>query len=366
MKNFSTVGARFVIAALFFGATAVPAGAATCAFLPNAPDQHLVVKGDTLWDISGRFLEHPWCWGQVWGLNREQIRDPHWIYPGQTIYFDRKNGRLSLSPVSGDAGDGGTGLPVTRLSPQLRTEGMGRDALHTIAAGAIEPFLSRPLIVEDAQLAAAPRIVATAENHVFLGKNDKAYVTGELLGNTAFDVFRQGQPLKDPVTGKVLAYEAFFLGSLKLQAPARAGADVQTFVVTNSTEEMGVGDRLMPALPMPLLNYVPHPPERAVDARVMSIYGGVTHAGQNQIVTVNRGSLDGLDIGSVLQLYHVGKTIDDPTAAKRWLRRAPQLKLPDEQYGDLFIFRVFKHVSYGLIMRVTEPVEVGDVALSPE
>ena len=106
MKNFSTVATRAAAAALVACVVAGPVQAAECSFKPNAPDQHRVVKGDTLWDISGAFLEHPWCWPQVWGMNREEIRNPHWIYPGQVVYFDRAHGRLSLTrPGSGDGGD---------------------------------------------------------------------------------------------------------------------------------------------------------------------------------------------------------------------------------------------------------------------
>lgn len=364
MKNFSTVGARIAGAALLAGIMAAPVQAANCAFRPNAPDQHLVVKGDTLWDISGKFLEHPWCWPQVWGMNRDEIRNPHWIYPGQIVYFDRSRGRLSLSkPGADEAGQ----PPTTRLSPQFRTEGLGKDAVPSIPVSAIEPFLTPPLVVEAGELAGAPRIAATREGHLYLGQGDKVYVKGALNGAALFQVFRPGGPLKDPVTGKLLAYEAQYLGTVRLEAEAGPGADVHTFVVASASQEMGVGDRLLPMPPEPMRNYAPHPPERAVDARVMSIYGGVSYAGQNQVVAINRGSLDGLDIGAVLQLYHFGKVVADPGGDKGMLGvRRPTLKLPDEQYGNLFIFRVFKNVSYGLIMQVTEPVQVGDVAKSPE
>ena len=364
MKNFITVGARGAVAAVFASVLAAPVQAATCEFRPNAPDQHLVVRGDTLWDISGQFLEHPWCWPQVWGINRDQIRDPHWIYPGQTVYFDRLNRRLSLSRP--DAPSDGI-EQTTRLSPQIRTEGLGNDAVQSISAGAIEPFLSRPLIVEEGELNSAPRIAAIGDNHVYLGKDDKLYVRGVLHGATSFQVFRPGSPLKDPETGRLLAYEAVYLGTVKLQAEAKPGVDVHTFTVSSSTQEMGVGDRLMPAPPTPLRNYVPHPPQRQVNARVLSIYSGVTYAGQNQVVSVNRGSLDGLDVGAVLQLYHFGQTVADPGGKQGVMGLGKtMIKLPDEQIGNLFIFRVFKHVAYGLIMQVTKPVEVGDVAKSPE
>jgi hypothetical protein len=362
MKNFSTVSARFVISALFAAGLASGAQAATsCSFRADAPDQHRVVKGDTLWDISGKFLEHPWCWGQVWNLNRAQIANPHWIYPGQIVYFNRRTGRLGLYPDDGTDGNG-----ITRLSPQVRTLDMDRDAVPSIASSAIEPFLTQPLVIDADRMAAAPRIIAAQENHVFLGPKEKAYVRGNLDGVKMFQVFRPGKALTDPVTKKVLGYEAFYLGTAQLTAEAKPGSDVHTFTVVSVKEEMGVGDQLVPLPPTPIINYAPHPPLQETDARVMSIYGGVSYAGQSQIVSVNRGSLDGLDIGAVLQLYHFGATVKDPTAKKGWFGRTPSVKLPDEQYGDLFIFRVFDHISYGLIMQVTQPVEVGDVAKSPE
>ncbi len=366
MKNFSTVGAHLVCAALFTGLAIPAVQAATCEFRANAPDQHVVVKDDTLWDISGKFLEHPWCWSQVWGMNREEIRNPHWIYPGQIVYLDRAAGRLRLGKKIG-VGSGDDAAPTTRLSPLLRVEGMGSDAVPSIPSGVIEPFLSQPLIIEAGQLDGAPRIIATQEGRVYLGKNDKAYVRGDLKGGTSFQAFRPAKPLKDPVTKAVIGYEAFYLGTVALRAQAKAGSEVHTFTVVNSKQEMGKGDYLMPAPPTPIRNYSPHPPERQVDARIVSIYSGVDSAGQNQVVSVNRGQLDGLDIGSVLQLYHYGKTVTDPGAGKGWHGMGTsQVKLPDEQYGSLFIFRVFKTISYGLIMQVTEPVVVGDVAKSPE
>lgn len=370
MKNFSTVGTRLVWTALFCGVVAAPAATAAalkCEFRADAPDQHTVVRGDTLWDISGQFLQQPWCWPTVWGMNRDDIANPHWIYPGQIIWFDRAAGRLRLGNRI-DA-NGGNNPATQRRSPGLRVEGLGKDAVPSIPAGVIEPFLSQPLIIENDELKGAPRIIATQDDHVFIGKDDKAYVRGELNGNTSFQVFRPGNPLRDPVTKQVIGHEAFYLGTLKLQAAAQpaGGSDVHTFVVASAKEEMGKGDQLRAIPPMPMQNYVPHPPEQRVESRVMAIYGGVTHAGQNQVVSINRGKLDGLDVGAVLQLYHAGRTVSDSTAPKSWLgMREQQVRLPDEQVGSLFIFRVFKHISYGLIMQVTAPVEVGDVAKSPE
>lgn len=365
MKKFSTIALLLAIA--FPVLQASPAFAQEqkaslrsnkCAFLPDAPDKHVVVKGDTLWGISGKFLQNPWCWPEVWGMNRDEIRNPHWIYPGQVVYFDRTTGRLRLGSAVGGTGSGQSSS--NRLSPQIRAESLGVDAISAIPANLIEPFLSQPLIIEKDELASAPRIVAAQEGHVNLSKNDKAYVRGDLKGGTSFQVFRPGVPLKDPETKAVIGYEAVFLGTVKLERTAKTPDGVDTFIVVSSKEEMAVGDRLMPIPPTPILNYMPHVPEQLTKARVVSIYGGVNQGGQNQIISVNRGSDAGLNLGTVLELARYGAMVQDPTDNKKAIR------LPDESYGSLFIFRVFKNISYGLVMQVTDTVVVGDVAQSPE
>ena len=367
MKKFSTIALLLAIAFPALHASNAFAQeekmaplSSKCSFLPDAPDKHVVVKGDTLWGISGKFLQNPWCWPEVWGMNREEIRNPHWIYPKQIVYFDRTTGRLRLgSPVGGDGADSGVS-GKGRLSPQIRSQSMGVDAISAIPSSLIEPFLSQPLIVDKDEMATAPRIVAAQEGRVNMAKNDKAYVRGNLKGGTSFQVFRPGSPLKDPETKAIIGYEAVFLGTVKLERSAKTPDGVDTFIVVNSKEEMAVGDRLMPIPPTPIQNYMPHRPEQATKARVMSIYGGVTQAGQNQIVSINRGSNAGLDVGSVLELARFGQIVQDKTDNKKPIR------LPDETYGTLFVFRVFKNISYGLVMQVTDVVTVGDLAHSPE
>ncbi|WP_136413744.1 LysM peptidoglycan-binding domain-containing protein [Herbaspirillum sp. ST 5-3] len=376
MKKFSTAALILALASAFnsFAASGEEAThSPRCAFLPNAPDQHTVVRGDTLWGISGKFLQHPWCWPQVWGMNKEQIRNPHWIYPGQIVYFDRVAGRLRLgTPVGGGAGAtaDGRGVPTVRLEPQLRTEGLGQEAVPAIPSNAIEPFLSQPLVIAEDELDTAPRIIATQEGRVMLGKDDKAYVRGELGAGTSFQVFRPGTALKDPDTNKVIAHEAAYLGTIKLERPAQAADEAHVFKVVSVKQEMGIGDRLLPVPPTPILNYVPHPPEHLVNARIVSVYGGVSQAGQNQIVAINRGKKDGMDLGTVLELYRYGKIVADRTdKGSFWAFGSfgrPKVKLPDTQYGSLFIFRAFENISYGLVMQVTDTVQIGDIAKSPE
>ncbi|MFZ6723673.1 LysM peptidoglycan-binding domain-containing protein [Undibacterium sp. Ji49W] len=366
MKKFSTIASILAVSLPLMSAEVFAAGAqattaqaqaiaskSKCEFLPDAPDKHVVVRGDTLWGISSIFLKNPWCWPVVWGMNQEEIRNPHWIYPGQIVYFDRANGRLRL----GNPG----GIQTEKWTPRSRNQGLGDNAIPAIPASVIEPFLSQPLIVEKNELASAPRIIGTKEGRVNLGQGEKAYVRGDLDGGTSFQVFRPGVPLLDPETKAIIGYEAVYLGTVKLDKEADDEvSDVHTFLVVNSKEEMAVGDRLMPIPPSPILNYVPHAPKDEVDARVVAVYGGVGVAGQNQIISINRGKDDGLNIGTVLTLFNYGPVIVDKTDNNK------RVKLPDEKIGHLFIFRVFDNISYGLIMQVTDVVKIGDAARSPK
>jgi hypothetical protein len=361
MKNFSTAALLLALASASGSLLAADGKTldARCVFLPSAPDTHTVVRGDTLWDISGKFLQNPWCWPQVWGMNREEIRDPHWIYPGQVIYLDRAAGRLRIGSSNG--------LRTVRLSPRIRSEALGQDAVPAIPANLIEPFLSKPLVLEEDELKGSPRIVAAQEERVVLGENDKAYVHGDLKDAKIFQVFRPGSPLRDPVTKEVLGHEATYLGTVKLVRPGTSADEAHTFTVVDVKQEMGIGDSLVPVPATPILSYVPHVSEKPVDARIMSVYGGMSQAGQNQVVTVNRGRSHGIDTGTVLDLYRFGGSIVDPADKNgSWFSDKKVINLPDTRYGNLFVFRVFDKISYALVMQVSDRVQIGDIAKSPE
>ncbi|MFY7947838.1 MAG: peptidoglycan-binding protein, partial [Gemmatimonas sp.] len=231
----------------------------------------------------------------------------------------------------------------------------GRAALASIPANVIEPFLSRPMIVGATELNAFPRVVATQEGRVFVGRGDTAYARG--LTDPRIDsyhVFRPANPLYDPddtARKRPLAYEAFYLGIAQVAKPG----EVATLRIQDSKQEIGVGDRLVPVQRQAVVSYVPRAPDRPVAGRVLSVYGGVAQAGTQNIVALNRGRRDGLEVGHVLSLLQIGETVQDRTSAKR-----ETIKLPDEEIGHMFVFRVFDNVSYALVMRVTNTVKVGD------
>ena len=344
-----------IISALILAVTAVCASAAEpLQLVDNPPDRHVVVRGDTLWGISGKFLKEPWRWPEIWNMNREQIKNPHLIYPGEVVYLDRsgKSPRLRVGkPVKSAAGR------TIKLEPQIYSSSV-RQAIPSIPPNQIEPFLSQPLVVEEGQLDNVPRIVAGPEYRGMMGNGDPAFATAIPDASVVnWNIFRPGKPLKDPDTGDVIGYEAFFLGNASLVQPGEP-AVLQIIV---AKEEIMRGDRLLPAPPANIISYVPHRPDNQVDARVMTIYGGVSEGGKASIVTLNRGRNDGLEVGNVLALFRnrISSAIDQDT-----MRRVDQ-PIPEQRYALVFVFRVFNRVSYALVLESSVPVTVGDFARNP-
>jgi LysM repeat protein len=337
------------------------AGVPLSALAPNAPDSYTVQTRDTLWGISTIFLTSPWRWPELWGMNKEQLRNPHLIYPGQVLRLVKSDGRARLE-IAGEQ-DALPGAPgdLVKLSPRIREQDPTRTAISSIPNNIIEPFFSRPLVVEAGQMDSFPRIVATQEDRVVVGVGDTAYGRGfadERIEN--YHIFRPAEPLYDPGDTErktPIAYQAFYLGTARLIR----GGEVATLRIEQSKQEIGVGDRLVPIERQPLLAYVPRRPERAIDGRIVSVYGGLDYAGGGNIVVLNRGGRDGLEIGHVLSLLRTGPTIRDRTSPKRDF-----IKLPDERIGELFVFRVFDTISYAVIFRAQDSVKVGDSFTQPE
>src|SRR5258706_2982377 len=277
---------------------------------PDAPNEYTVVKGDTLWGISGRFLKDPWKWPQIWEANRDQIKDPHWIYPGNVIRLDTSGAspRLTMGGPGGvDGGpSGGTEAQaqanVVVVEPRVRVEAL-QEAIPTIPGSVIGPFLTQPLVVEAGALDSSPAIVATEESRVIVGQGDLAYA--DRIGLQApvnWQVFRQGRTLVDPDTGEVLGVEAKYVGDARV----RRFGHPTTLEITNARHAINRGDRLTPARETAYPSYMPRAPDKPIKATIMSVEDGVSELGQFQIITINRGARDGLEVGHVLASYRRG------------------------------------------------------------
>jgi len=330
----------------------------------TAPDRYVVQRGDTLWSIASKFLNDQWRWPEVWRMNQEQIRNPHNISPGDVLVLDR-----SVSPPQlriSDAGDGRVvprGADGIKLLPRIYAQPLASDAIPTISPRAIEPFLTQPLIIEEGGLDKAPRIIATEENRVNLGTDNVAYVSG--LGGadaSAWHVYRAGRPLVDPDNQRTLGFEAVFLGTARV---TRSG-EPATVQIVNSKKEISAGDRLIPAPPPTIPQYVPHAPSSAVSGRIIGLYDALATSmgGRDSIISINRGRRDGLEVGHVLAVYRNVVVYDQKDYLKS-RDRSPAIQLPPERYGLAFIFRTFDSVSYALVMESSRPVQSGDIVQNP-
>jgi hypothetical protein len=385
---------------------AMPALADTLQLQDNAPEKYVVVKGDTLWDISGRFLKDPWRWPQIWNMNREEIKNPHWIYPGDLIVLDRSGPEPRLSLVKGDQGN----LPTVKLSPGMRSTEISDAGIPPIPIRVIHPFLSQPRVVPLGALNDAPFILGSNTDRYVLGTGDDAIATGGKPGVTHWNILRPGHALTDPVTGELLGYEVIYLGDARTLVD---GAP-QKIRITNAVEEILPHDKLVPADDSATFEYIPHAPDKEISGRIISAYGGLTDSGVYQTVVINRGSRDGLEPGHVLAVFREGmaatltkdeadrmKWVNEKSAGipdgGAWLysdvrclnqyskvtydqaadvrdnfrgtclgdRNENAVKMPDAKSGLVMVYRVYDSVSYALIMQSDGPVYLLDTVRNP-
>src|SRR5467141_3148821 len=337
----------------------------------TAPDRYVVQRGDTLWSIATKFLNDQWRWPEIWRMNQEQIRNPHNIFPGDVLVLDRSVSppQLRIADAGAGAGagaDAGPGLGVAggeKLLPRIYTQPLSSEAIPPISPKSIEPFLTQPLLIEEGGLDRAPRIIATEENRVNLGAGNVAYVSG--FGGTdapVWQIYRAGRPLVDPDNQRTLGFETVFLGTARV---TRSG-DPATVQIVNSKKEISAGDRLIPAPPPTIPQYVPHAPSSVVSGRIIGLYDALATSvgGRDSIISINRGRRDGLELGHVLAVYRNVVVYDQKDYLKS-RDRSPAIQLPPERYGLAFIFRTFDSVSYALVMESSRPVQGGDIVQNP-
>lgn len=323
-----------------------PVLADTIQLQDKAPDRYVVVKGDTLWGISGRFLKQPWRWPEIWQLNKEEIKNPHWIYPGDVIVLDRSGATPRLKLLRNEKmGSNGE----VRLSPQIRVSSL-EQAAPSIAPAAIDPFLKRPQVMDLETFNKAPRIAAAHESRVIFGAGDQLYAVNlQAKEGEVWQVFREGKPLVDPDTRKPIGQEVNYLGDVRVEATG----DVATLRVISAKEEIAIGNRLVRAPEKIFINYSPRLPEQAVSGKVISTYGSVVEASSFTTVVINRGAEHGLQVGNVLFTYKQGVPVKKEG-------KEPDRVTPPLKSANLFIYRVFSKLSYGLLLDSTLPVNVGD------
>ncbi len=366
---------------------------------PDYPDDYIVVKGDTLWDISARFLEQPWRWPEIWNVN-PQIENPHLIYPGDIVSLSYKDGMPVLN-VNRGSGQVVNGRNV-KLSPEIRSLD-NAEAIPTIPLDAIQQFLEKPIVLDEDEMDQWPYVVSSYDEHLIATTGNKIYIRGIAEDSDVhrYSIYRKGpayiNPKKDE-DGKdeILGYEAIYVGDAVLEKKG----DPASAVVTVVDREVMVGDRLIPQSDEDIsTEFIPGSPYREMEGNILSVVDGVSQIGQYQIVVLNLGEEQGLEAGNVLGVYQssyvvqdkIGPNIKEPEKEKPV--RTPDLSgtvnkisdafgevvdaltfdyitnkqtkteditLPEEYVGVVMVFRTFDKVSYALVMETIGPVHVLD------
>ncbi|MBB3139495.1 LysM peptidoglycan-binding domain-containing protein [Halomonas organivorans] len=313
----------------------------------DAPDRYTVVRGDTLWDIAGRFLRHPWQWPEVWQVN-PQIENPHLIYPGDTVTLHDCGGRPCLGLERG--------RNVVRLSPEMRAVPR-REAIAPIPLETVRPFLRDHRVVGDPEsLGELAYVVAGDDGRLISGAGDRFYARGRVPAGGRVGIYRPGERYRDEASGELLGLELESVGEARR---VRQEEDIAVLEATRASREIRNDDVLLPLeAGFPAAGFQPRAPSQSIDGRILAVPDGVRFFGRRQMVALDRGSRDGLAPGHVLAVERRGELVDDP-------RSGEMLRLPGEEAGLVMVVRAFEKMSYGLVMRASRPLAVGDRLHNP-
>ncbi len=349
-KGFTMRKLLFAVAAMLLAGSLsmTSARAEVITLADNHPDQYVVVKGDTLWDISENFLKSPWLWPKVWSVN-PQIDNPHLIYPGDIIYLVYVNGQPQLRLKRGPR----------KISPGIHRTPLAQ-AIPAIPLQDIQGFLSDNLIMDQAVLEKAPYVIAGVNERIVSGAGDRIYARGklenELQGQDFFGIYRPSRNYTDPDTGEVLGFESQSIGSGYLQATDN---DILTLKLRKTSQEVRLMDRVLPTPAGEIQSvFYPSVTDAPLEGRILSVLRGVGKIGQFDVVAINRGLREGVKAGSVLHVYKQGEVVIDPVTQEK-------ISLPSERAGLVMVFKTFEKLSYALVMRAQSSLAVLDQVRSP-
>ena len=321
---------------------------------PSHPDTYIVKSGDTLWDISARFLRDPWHWPEIWYVN-PQVANPHLIYPGDVLTLVYVDGKPQLRLERGTASASAT----EKLSPRVREESL-ESAIRALPYGAVAPFLSKGVVIEKNELEKLPYVVALRDKHLVGASGHDVYVRGDAINpGNAYNLIHPGDKIVDPDDGDVVGYEGIFVANGKITR----GGDPVTMEIVDSSREVLVGDRLLLQNQTWPMHFVPRAPDKPVEGRIIHVVDGMTQIGQYQVVIMNRGARDGLEPGHVLSIWQAGEKITDQVKTGVFNRK---VQLPDERAGLLMVFKSYDRISYGLVMSAESPIHILDKVRNPD
>lgn len=342
------------------------------------PSSYTVQKGDTLWDISARFLSKPWLWPEIWQAN-PQVKNPHRIYPGDVLSLVYVNGqpRVTAGP-----------------EPQIRTG----ESVDTVPLSQIEPWLKELTVVQDPK--SFPYVVGIEEDRLLSSAGMVVYVRG-MQGAQAGQLVQVARPMSLYTMAKVKGRPMGGISPLDFRADRmhshwsyddspweahgeklgnemmlhsigevlRNQGDVTVVLLREEGRDVHVGDRILPVEDRPYCNcFIPHPAASIPDgAQILAVPDGLRFAGPRSVVALSVGSRDGADNGTVYSIWHHGALRPDIVAHRQpFAQQGDKLQMPDDFIGHVMVFRTFERVSYGLIMDGIRPARTNDLLKNPD
>jgi LysM repeat protein len=328
------------------GAVATPE---PVALRPDHPQTYTVAPGDTLWSIAGRFLQNPWQWRDIWRQN-PQLRNPNRIYPGDVLKFSHDASGKPQLEVAERAE-----VPLLKLSPEVRVETLTQP-ITPVPRDAVESFLTRALILSEAQWKGAPYIMADDDDQVVYADRDRVYARGAIFDQPRYQVFRPGQELREPGSGRYLGTAGVYMGEALLDKDD----DPATFTLTRTVAPVRAGDRLFELeAENEIYNFEPHPVPPDTEGFILAnLDSDITQITQYSSVIINLGTQEGLEPGHVLAIYGKDRVVEDPVSGGT-------VTVPGERSGLLMVYKVHDLVSYALVMQAERFIRLQDRVTTP-
>lgn len=344
----------------------------------DAPNRYIVKKGDTLWDISGKYLNAPHRWREIWATNK-QLKNPHLIYPNDVLILCIIKGRTL---VGVDTGEGCAGIEKN-MQPPAKDKPINinssDNSISLIPLANIRHWLNRAEIVSPLDLAGTPHVIAAKQGKTLTSVGDTIYANRALdLGKT-YGIYRQSEPYVDTATGQIVASEVIQVALGRVESVAVNG--VSSLKIEHAYEaEIKEGDKVFQPINSPLPPaFYPVPAEVTRGGMIVRIMGqvdkkaiinptlpnrslvksGIALGGKNDTVAINLGATQGARAGHVLDVYRKGALIKDTQDNNKVVR------LPNEKIGQIMVFKAFGKISYAYVLSAELPLSNGDLLLPP-
>lgn len=303
-------------------------------FKASAPERYVVQEGDTLWDIANVFLRDPWYWSEIWLVN-PQVRNPHLIYPGDVLSIYSDGDRRGV---------------MVELGPRVRIEALDDEPFPI---SALQPFMFRARVVDEETLEQAPYIVAAQDERVIFGPDDRVYVRNapDAQRWDLYQLVRRDRMLVDPDTGEELGVATIPIG----EAEVVRGGEIATVILREGQREAVRGDRMIGFDDdQDVLFNISSPPP-GLEGTVIMLFDAITQIGTLQAAVINRGEREGIRNGQVFAVWEAGRVARDPVSGGA----NDMVQLPEEEIGNLMVFRTFDKVAYALVIKSIRPIREG-------